>query len=157
MRRSRLVLALPAMVVLALGWAAPSSADEPGYRTDRVVHARPARPMRARPVVVRHRHGHDPIGYHGRGWGETTRVTHLGGQVVYEVYFPYVGRSYGYWPYRPRPVYTTEPAVSGLTAASLMTGLNDAYKMNRCYPPESIRHVGYFVVPVDRQQYYCRD
>src|SRR5688572_10775164 len=156
MRRSWLVLASPAMV-LALGWAEPSSADEPGYRTDRVAHARPARLGRTRPVVLRPPHGHDPIGYHGRVWGETTRVTHLGGQVVYGVYSPYVGRSYGYWPYRPRPVYTTEPAVSGLTAASLMTGLNDAYKMNRCYPPESIRHVGYFVVPVDRQQYYCRD
>ena len=96
------------MVVLALGWAEPSWRTSLAIGQHRVVHARPARPVRARPVVVRHRHGHDPIGYHGRGWGETTRVTHLGGQVVYEVYFPYVGRSYGFWPYRPRP--STRPS-----------------------------------------------
>jgi hypothetical protein len=50
-----------------------------------------------------------------------------------------------------------DPPVSGLTAASLVTGTNDAYLTSRCLPPSSIRYVTSFGAVVDRQEFYCRD
>ena len=102
--------------------------------------------------------GREGISYQIRGRAEARIVVVNGVARRDYSYIPYYGRSYKIQ-YRgaAQEGFTMDPPVSGLTAASLVTGSNDAYLMSRCLPPSSIRYVTSFKAVVDRQEFYCRD
>jgi hypothetical protein len=141
---------LGALVSLALGLPCPieARADEPGY----------SKPTRANPVkhrrVVKRSHGSADFGYYGRGrsYGLYNRIT---GEYE-ENQFPYYGRYYGNWPYRPRySHYHPLPPATGASATTFKAGYYYGYVPSRCHPPVDVRYVDPTGHAIDRRQYNC--
>jgi hypothetical protein len=151
---NRLCAALAALVVSAgCPWTVPAMADEPGYATPRI-STRAAPAVKHRRVVKRSHGVREDFGYFGRGrsYGIYDRVT---GEYQ-ENQFPYYGRYYGNWPYRPRySHYHPLPPASGVSVNTFKSGYYYGYSASRCHPPVSVRYVAPWGHAIDRQQYHC--
>jgi hypothetical protein len=149
MKASWVSLGALVSTAFCLSWANAARADEPGYN----------KPAKAA-AVVKHRriskrsHGPAEFGYYGRGrsYGVYNRIT---GEYE-ENQFPYYGRYYGNWPYRPHySHYHPLPPATGASATTFKAGYYYGYVASRCHPPVDVRYVDPAGHAVDRRQYNC--
>jgi hypothetical protein len=137
---------------------ASAMADEPGHKAERSrLIEKPARERMKHAVKV---HQSYDYGFYGRGWAQGLQR----GQSREWSFYPYDGRYYGNWPYRPRyGRYPAAPAVSGLIAAARIgtgeshdvPGAGPGSHAETCYLPVRSRYVTDQGLVIDRQTYIC--